>query len=74
MKIIALILAIFAVAVQAKQPTFAALQVRGGGAIGPLDADLAMKLSKTATTAFVAGSATKYINSQTGGTNTQVSR
>jgi hypothetical protein len=73
MKVIALLIALFTI-VQAK-PTFTldrALQTRGGGAIGPLDGDLAVQLSKTAATAYLAGSASKYITSQTGGSNTQV--
>lgn len=48
------------------------LQIRGGGAIGPLDGDLAMQLSKTVTTAYIAGSASKFIAAQTGGGSTQV--
>ena len=48
------------------------LQVRGGGEIGPLDGDLAMQLSKTATTAYIAGSASKFIASKTGGGSSQV--
>jgi hypothetical protein len=62
MKCFSLLLAFFAVA-QAK-PTFStsrALQMRGGGELGPIDADLAVKLSKAATTAYVAGAASKYI-------------
>lgn len=74
MKIIALLLAIFAITTEARKPAFTrAIQVRGGGEIGPLDADLAMQLSKTAATAYVAGSASKYIASNTGGSSTQVS-
>ena len=48
------------------------LQVRGGCSIGPLDGNLAVKLSKAGATAFVAGSAAKYINGQTGGRDTQL--
>jgi hypothetical protein len=73
MKVIALLVTLFSV-VQAK-PSFTldrALQTRGGAAIGPLDGDLVVQLSKTATTAYIAGSASKYITGQTGGTNTQV--
>lgn len=54
-----------------KSPAFLSIP-RGGGATGPLDADLAMNLSKTAATAYVAGSASKYINKQTGGADSQV--
>lgn len=75
MKLFALILSILAsFAVASKSPAFAALSVRGGAELGPLDGELAMKLAKTATTAFVAGSASKYIAAQTGGSDTQVSR
>lgn len=74
MKIFALLVALFAVC-DAK--TFVtpphALNVRGGGEIGPLDGNMAMKLSKTVATAYVAGAGSKYIASNTGGTNTQVS-
>jgi hypothetical protein len=55
-----------------RRPTMNALQVRGGANLGPLDSDMAMKLAKTATTAYVAGSASKYIAGQTGGSSTQV--
>lgn len=51
----------------------AALMVRGGAKLGPLDAKLALDLSKAATTAFAAGSASKYINRQTGGKDSDVS-
>lgn len=78
MKFIALFLSLFAFASAAKQPwnmptTAAALQVRGGADIGPLDDKLAMQLAKTAATAYVAGSASKYIASQSGGSSSQVS-
>jgi hypothetical protein len=73
MKVIALLITLLT-CVQAKKAFTLdrALQTRGGGAIGPLDADLAVQLSKTAATAYVAGSASKFITGQTGGTNTQV--
>ena len=75
MKLFTLLIALFAVA-EARGPTFTsknqALLVRGGGEIGPLNGDLAMKLSKTAATAYVAGSASKYIAANTGGASTQV--
>lgn len=62
MKIFSLLLAFFAIS-QAK-PTFTtsrALNVRGGGELGPIDSDMAVKLAKAATTAYVAGAASKYI-------------
>jgi hypothetical protein len=62
---------LFAVTHASKSPAFLNIP-RGGGAIGPLDSDLALNLSKTAVTAYVAGSASKYINKQTGGTDSQV--
>jgi hypothetical protein len=74
MKTVSLILALFAV-VQAKQTPTAftrALNVRGGGELGPLDGVMAMQLSKTAATAYVAGAASKYIATQSGGSGTQV--
>lgn len=50
-----------------------ALQVRGGAVtLGPLDRDMAMKLAKTATTAYVAGSASKFIAGKTGGSSPEV--
>jgi hypothetical protein len=61
----------FAVTNASKSPAFLSIP-RGGGAIGPLDSDLVMNLSKTAVTAYVAGSASKYINKQTGGSDSQV--
>jgi hypothetical protein len=50
----------------------AALTVRGGAKLGPLDAKLAVDLSKAAATAYAAGSASKYINKQVGGKDTEV--
>lgn len=70
MKVFA-VFALIATLVQGHQP--AVLSVRGGASLGPLDGATALKLSKAATTAYVAGSASKYINSQTGGENSQVS-
>lgn len=79
MKVIALFFSFLfaAVAVQAEVAPRAfnvnrALEMRGGGAIGPLDGDLAVKLSKAAATSYIAGSASKYITSKTGGDDTQV--
>ena len=73
MKVLALFSVLFTVC-QASTPAPAFLAVpRGGADLGPIDADLAMKLSKTVTTAYVAGTASKYINKQTGGSDTQVS-
>jgi len=73
MKVFALLFALIIAVQGKKQPAFTrALNVRGGGDIGPLDGDLAMQLSKTVATAYVAGSASKYIATQTGGTATQV--
>ena len=76
MKFFTLLLALLAVAAESRKPTFtispAALTVRGGGELGPLDSALAMQLSKTAATAYVAGSASKYIAAQTGGSSGQV--
>lgn len=48
------------------------LEVRGGGELGPLDGKLAMQLSKTVATAYIAGSGAKYIASNTGGGGNQV--
>jgi hypothetical protein len=53
--------------------TAAAWKVRGGATLGRLDAQLALDLSKTITAAYVAGSASKLINRQTGGQDTPVS-
>jgi hypothetical protein len=76
MKIFSLLLAFFVVAEARKMQTPASLtrviQVRGGGELGPLNVDLAMQLSKAAATAYVAGSASKYIAASTGGSSTQV--
>eukprot|EP00978_Attheya_sp_CCMP212_P021036 scaffold60984_cov47-Attheya_sp.AAC.3 len=77
MKSITLILALFATVTAARVPTTfvaknSALNIRGGGEIGPLDADLALQLGKAATSAFVAGSASKYIAGATGGTAPQL--
>jgi hypothetical protein len=49
-----------------------ALTIRGGAKLGPLDAKLAVDLSKAAATAYAAGSASKYINKQVGGKDTEV--
>lgn len=76
MKLFSLLLALFAVAEARKftKPTAftRALNVRGGGELGPLDGDLAMQLSKTATSAYIAGSASKFIAGKTGGGSNQV--
>ena len=74
MKTIALLLTLFAIVSAEKRPWNMpkGLHVRGGADLGPLDGELAMKLAKTATTAYAAGSASKYISGQTGGTSTQV--
>ena len=74
MKLIAfLFAALFAVSSATPfMATNRALAVRGGQALGPLDGDMAMKLSKTVATAYVAGAASKYIASNTGGSSTQV--
>jgi hypothetical protein len=53
--------------------TSALTTVRGGASLGPLDAKLALNLSKGATVAYFAGSAFKYINKQVGNKNTDVS-
>eukprot|EP00545_Synedropsis_sp_CCMP1620_P012963 CAMPEP_0119003024 /NCGR_PEP_ID=MMETSP1176-20130426/311_1 /TAXON_ID=265551 /ORGANISM="Synedropsis recta cf, Strain CCMP1620" /LENGTH=153 /DNA_ID=CAMNT_0006954583 /DNA_START=51 /DNA_END=512 /DNA_ORIENTATION=+ len=75
MKIIALLLAICAIAradVGWNMPN-KALNIRGGAVeIGPLNGAMAMKLAKTATIAYAAGSGSKYIAGQTGGTNAQL--
>ena len=74
MKIFSVLFALFAVSEATS--TFGlnkALSVRGGGEIGPIDGAMAMKISKTVATAYVAGSATKYIASNTGGGSTLVS-
>jgi hypothetical protein len=78
MKSITLLLALFATVTAARVPTTfvaknSALNIRGGGEIGPLDADLAIQLGKAATSAYIAGSASKYIAGATGGTAPQVS-
>jgi hypothetical protein len=77
MQIFSLLLALFVVADAHKitPPTSTfnrVLQVRGGGEIGPLDGSMAMQLSQTVATAYVAGSASKFIASKTGGSSTQV--
>jgi hypothetical protein len=76
MKIVALLLAVFAFA-RAERPAFmvhSALAVRGGSVeIGPLDGDMALKLAKTATMAYAAGAGSKYISSATGGATSNVS-
>ena len=69
------VLAVFALlisAIQGHRSIQVIHNIRGGASIGPLDAGTALKLSKAAATAYVAGSASKYINSQTGQSNSQV--
>jgi hypothetical protein len=78
MKIIALLVTLLTLANAEVKPLAwnmpSALQVRGGNIeIGPIDGAFALKLSKAAATAYVAGSASKYIASQSGGKGTQVS-
>lgn len=67
------ILAVCIVGTTFAVPNPRALNVRGGAKLGPLDAKLALDLSKAATTAYVAGTASKYINRQTGGKDADVS-
>jgi hypothetical protein len=60
-------------AVGRPQPPLYLTVPRGGASIGPLDAKMALDLSKAATTAYAAGSASKYINKQVGGKDNDVS-
>ena len=64
-----LIVAALVPSLQAAAPPSVLAIPRGGAAIGPLDGDMALKLSKTAATAYVAGSASKYIAKETGGSS-----
>ena len=67
-----LIVAALVPSLQAAAPPSVLAIPRGGAAIGPLDGDMALKLSKTAATAYVAGSASKYIAKETGGGSSNV--
>ena len=72
-----LVLALAVVSQANKAPAFVsskqvALDLRGGGAIGPLDKDMASKVAQLATTAYIGGSASKFIAEKTGGTAPKV--
>lgn len=72
--ILALVLSMLAIASAHRSPAFTrALNIRGGAKLGPLDGDLAMKVAKTAATAYVAGAGSKFIADKTGGGSTNVS-
>lgn len=74
MKFILFLVSILPLALAVPSPAVLAKTMpRGGAAIGPLDGDLALKLSKTAATAYVAASASKYIAKETGGETSNVS-
>ena len=74
MNLKALLLLVFvAVVAQAKGPKYVVpLKIRGGGQIGPVDADMAINLAKVATSAYVGASATKFISNKTGATSPKV--
>lgn len=74
MKIFALLLAIVAI-VQGK-PAFTtskALNVRGGGSLGPLDADMVATVGSAALASYIGGSAAKFVAGQAGGSAPAVS-
>ena len=72
MKLFSLLLSLV-LSTAAARTTFVATSIpRGGASIGPLDSDLALQLAKTGAVAYAAGSASKYINKQCGGDNSQV--
>ena len=78
MKVLALLCSLFAVVSATSKPTFVtaksrALDIRGGGAIGPLDEDLALQLVKAGATAYVAGAGSKFVADKTGAAGSQVS-
>lgn len=78
MNLKAFLVLILAIGVQAKGPAFVSksvvMDLRGGGAIGPLDQDSIVPVAKVAASAYVAGSAVKYISNLTGATSPKVSQ
>ena len=56
-----------------KPSTAKLLEVRGGGSLGPIDADLLGKVGSTSLALYVGSSACKFVASQTGGTAPEVS-
>ena len=67
MKIFALLLSILAVAQGLTDVTTSkALYVRGGGSLGPLDADMSVKIGQTAVACYVGSSAAKIVAGQAG--------
>lgn len=67
MKIFALLLSILAVAQGLTDVTTSkALYVRGGGSLGPLDADMSVKIGQTAVACYVGSSAAKIVAKQAG--------
>jgi hypothetical protein len=77
MKVLALLCSLFAIVSASSKPTFIsaksrALDIRGGGAIGPLDEDLALQLAKAGAAAYVAGAGSKLVADKTGASGAQV--
>ena len=73
MNLKALLLLVVVAFAQAKGPKYVVpLKIRGGGQIGPVDADMAINLAKVATSAYVGASATKFISNKTGATSPKV--
>ena len=70
MKLISLFFCLFGAASAISSPkTFAvnrAVEIRGGGALGPIDEELVNKLSTLVTSAYVASAGQKYISGATG--------
>ena len=77
MKVLALFCSLFALVSATSKPAFVAksraLDIRGGGAIGPLDEELAVQLAKAGATAYVAGAASKFVADKSGASGSQVS-
>lgn len=78
MKLITFVLTLLVATLAAAKPAFTTtakttpnaklLQLRGGGAIGPVDAELVNKVGTTSLALYIGASASKFVAGQTGGT------
>ena len=54
-------------------PNSKVLELRGGGSVGPIDADLISKVGSTSLALYIGSSASKWVAGQTGGSAPDVS-
>lgn len=82
MKLITFVLTLLVATLANAKPTFTTgkitpnsklLELRGGGSVGPVDADLLSKVGSTSLALYIGSSASKWVASQTGGSAPDVS-